>query len=416
MCHEVDDVHPVATAAVPNAMGTPQPRPAVLATPDASEIDFAVDAVYTWVDDSDPAWRARRDAARADWLGSSPDAGEETAAAHRFRDRGELRASLRSLEMYAPWIRRVFLVTDRQRPDWLDPESSRVVVVDHTEIIEGDALPTFSSHVIGSQLHCIPGLAARYLVVNDDILFNRPVTPLEFFTPEGALKVVFSRPQAAGRRVRPDLAGSCPRQLRKAGRARPRTPSPRACSPTCRSRRRWRWRRTSRSAGPRRSAQTLSHPFRDAGDYEVNSWLHLYHALFTGRAVAGSVPFAYFNVGKESARTQMDDPASFARAMFVCVNDSMPSADAAVSEWLAGWLRRAYPVPGVHGWSRTRRPAAPSGWAAGSRTRGTPPAPGRGAARCEAPLPESFRHSTCQVRVRSHERRSKPHDSPTWSM
>jgi UDP-N-acetylglucosamine-lysosomal-enzyme len=38
---------------------------------------------------------------------------------NRFRDSNELRFSLRSLERFAPWVRRVFLVTDNQIPKWL---------------------------------------------------------------------------------------------------------------------------------------------------------------------------------------------------------------------------------------------------------------------------------------------------------
>ena len=115
--HEVPDDGKVETILIRRWDGVALPKPIALAEPDASEIDFEVDAVYLWVDDSDPQWRARREEVRQRLgLGSSQD----PVAAHRFRDRGELRASFRSLEMYAPWIRRIFLVTDQQCPKWLD--------------------------------------------------------------------------------------------------------------------------------------------------------------------------------------------------------------------------------------------------------------------------------------------------------
>ncbi|HLS46213.1 MAG TPA: Stealth CR1 domain-containing protein, partial [Ornithinicoccus sp.] len=71
---------------------------------DASAIEFPVDAVYLWVDDSDPRWRAKRAATRRRLgLADLPGASE----ALYFRDRGELRASMRSLEAHAPWIRHI---------------------------------------------------------------------------------------------------------------------------------------------------------------------------------------------------------------------------------------------------------------------------------------------------------------------
>lgn len=346
--HEIDDSFPVTTTLVPTWDGTAQPRPAAHATPDATEFDFEIDAVYLWVDDSDPAWRARRDAAFRAQADAGPGLDEDSVADFRFRDRGELRASLRSLEAHAPWLRRIFLVTDRQRPAWLDPASDRVVVVDHREIIDPAALPTFSSHVIGSQLHRIPGLAPRYVVVNDDILFNRPVTPGEFFTPEGALKVVFSRsrrPLIGAEKLTPleqARANSAALIERDQGR---RVTSLFAHVPIPQAR------EIAEEVAERYAAEiaeTLRHPFRSPQDYEVNSWLHLNHALFTGRAVATNLPFAYVNLGLTSARSQLDDARALAKALFLCVNDSSTPEGEGGSEWLAGWLERAYPVPAGH--------------------------------------------------------------------
>ncbi len=45
--------------------------------------------------------------------------GEDNVSENRFRDSNELRFSLRSLERFAPWVRRVYLVTDNQIPKWL---------------------------------------------------------------------------------------------------------------------------------------------------------------------------------------------------------------------------------------------------------------------------------------------------------
>ncbi|MFI7360209.1 stealth family protein [Streptomyces avidinii] len=160
----------------------------VLARRFPNEIDFPVDAVITWVDASDPAWRRRRDLAAAD-MDNDARSGVDHAD-HRYRDRGELRYCLRSIAAYAPWIRRIFLITDDQLPSWLATEGPRITVVQHRELFSGtDHLPVFNSHAIESQLHRVPGLSEHFLYFNDDIFLGRPQQPQNYFLPSGLPKV-----------------------------------------------------------------------------------------------------------------------------------------------------------------------------------------------------------------------------------
>ncbi|MCW2918314.1 MAG: hypothetical protein JWN52_6382, partial [Actinomycetia bacterium] len=160
------------------------------------DVPFPVDVVYTWVDGSDAAWQIRRDTA----LGVV-DAGtlnEQAANDARYISRDELRYSLRSLAMYAPWVRHIWIVTDSQVPVWLDISHPKVTVVDHKEIF-GDrgALPTFNSHAIESQLHHIDGLAEHFLYFNDDVFLGRPVIPGDFFLSNGMTKFFLSKAQVS---------------------------------------------------------------------------------------------------------------------------------------------------------------------------------------------------------------------------
>ncbi|MGW3326239.1 Stealth CR1 domain-containing protein [Streptomyces virginiae] len=159
------------------------------------DIDFPVDAVITWVDAADPAWRRRRD--RAARAAATSCTGRDTGidlADNRYRDRGELRYCLRSIAAYAPWIRHVFLVTDDQAPDWLDTGHPRITVVDHRELLtDPDAPEVFNSHAIESRLHRIPGLAEHFVYFNDDILLGRPQRPQDYFLPSGLPKVFHDR-------------------------------------------------------------------------------------------------------------------------------------------------------------------------------------------------------------------------------
>ena len=326
-----------------------RPEPILAGTGgDAASIEFPVDAVYLWVDDSDPRWRERRARVLSETGQNGADSADETVSAHRFRDRGELRASLRSLEMYAPWIRRIYLVTDDQRPGWLAADNGRVKVVDHREIFsDPSVLPSFNSHAIESQIHRIPGLADHYLLMNDDVMFNRPVTPYNFFTPTGALRVTFSRAR------RPDTSRDQQTPLEQA-----RLNSAELLS-------RAHGRRASLLFGhvpfPQRKdiaieveeryqeeiLTTLRSPFRAPTDVVVNSWLHLYTALFTGRGFASPLRYGYFNIGSSEVRARMEEQRYINRFQVICLNDvppppGEPDADPA---WLSEWLAWNFPIP-----------------------------------------------------------------------
>ena len=139
-----------------------------------------IDLVYLWVDGSDPKWVEKRNAC----IGK-PVERSGVNCEGRYADNDELKYSLRSVELYAPWIRKIFIVTDEQTPRWLDTSNPRIRIVDHKEIMPAVCLPCFNSSVIEHYLHKIPGLSERFLFANDDTFFNRPVSPEDFFAADG---------------------------------------------------------------------------------------------------------------------------------------------------------------------------------------------------------------------------------------
>ncbi|GAA1166274.1 stealth conserved region 3 domain-containing protein [Nocardioides aquiterrae] len=160
----------------------------LMAQPTVRDCTFPIDAVYTWVDGDDPEWNAAREARLAE-VGRPLD---RTAAGRaRFVNRDELRYSLRSLHLFAPWIRTIHLVTAGQVPSWL-VDHPQVNLVHHRDILPADALPTFNSHAIESSIHKIPGLAEHFVYLNDDFLLARPQRPQRFFDPSGHTAVFFS--------------------------------------------------------------------------------------------------------------------------------------------------------------------------------------------------------------------------------
>ena len=140
-----------------------------------------IDIVYMWVDGSDPVWLAKKNAFEK---GADSTAGEALDEA-RFVDNDELKYSLRSIERYAPWIRHIYIVTDGQVPSWIDLTNPRISIVDHTEILPCEALPTFSSPAIEWCIDNIPGLSEHFLLANDDTFIGREVSPDFFFNAKG---------------------------------------------------------------------------------------------------------------------------------------------------------------------------------------------------------------------------------------
>lgn len=152
-----------------------------------------MDVVYTWVNGSDPKWQRRKQLAQARFNTNVTNTTDDTISINRFRDREELRYSLRSLEKYAPWIRRVFLVTDNQIPYWLNMHNSRISVITHDQIFPNKShLPVFSSPAIESHLHRIPGLSKRFIYFNDDVFLGAPVHPEDFVSVTGLQKLYLS--------------------------------------------------------------------------------------------------------------------------------------------------------------------------------------------------------------------------------
>lgn len=141
---------------------------------------FDIDLVYLWVDGNDPQWLAKK----AQFTGKLADNSEGNNKG-RYINNDELKYSLRSAEKCVPWIRQIYIVTDNQCPEWLDRNHPKIRIIDHTEIIPKEALPCFNSSVIEYYLYKIPGLAEHFLFANDDMFFNKPLSPYYFFDKNG---------------------------------------------------------------------------------------------------------------------------------------------------------------------------------------------------------------------------------------
>lgn len=83
-----------------------------------------------------------------------------------------LRAALRSLHQYAPWVDVVHVVAEAEPPAWLKADDRLTVV---------RARPGSEWH-----LHQLPDVAEQFLLLRPGALLGRPVRPFDYFTPNGA--------------------------------------------------------------------------------------------------------------------------------------------------------------------------------------------------------------------------------------
>ena len=140
-----------------------------------------IDAVITWVDGVDPFHLAKR---RRYQPQISTNANGVNP--HRWACNDELSYCLRSIANHAPWIGRIWIITDAQQPDLSRVPANlveRITIIDHRTLFAGheSALPTFNSLAIETLLWRIPGLAEHFVYFNDDVFLTGPLAASDVF-------------------------------------------------------------------------------------------------------------------------------------------------------------------------------------------------------------------------------------------
>ncbi|MET9254910.1 stealth family protein [Streptomyces sp. NPDC003717] len=309
----------------------------------ADDIAFAVDAVYTWVDGDDPVWKRRKAEAKGEAYHA------ESASDARFISRDELRYSVRSLHLFAPWIRNIYIVTDDQVPVWLREGVPGIRIATHREIFRDAAdLPTFNSHSIESQLHHIEGLAEHFLYFNDDMFMGRPVAPHAFFTASGTARYFPSRnriPQGPVAETDTPVDAACKnnRALLKERFGRVIT-QPMEHIP-------YALRRSAMEEAerdfPEAWARTAASRFRAMTDLSPTSSFALYYAALTGRAQPGSMPFTYLQLAVPDLADRLQRLLDGRDQDSFCLNDafSTPEDIEAQQVLLDDFLTSYFPTP-----------------------------------------------------------------------
>ncbi len=144
-----------------------------------------IDLVYLWVDGGDKNWAKQKD----EWFKKITGHDPVVRAANgveRWRDNGEFLHSLRSVEKHVPWINHIYIVTGfGQIPKWLNTKHPKITIVPHEVIMPESAIPTFNATSIEMCIPNIPGLSEHFLLMNDDMFFNRALPPDYFYDRRG---------------------------------------------------------------------------------------------------------------------------------------------------------------------------------------------------------------------------------------
>jgi len=137
----------------------------------------SIDAVITWVDGSDKEYKKKIEK----HLSTS------TNYKKQYLQANEIEYCVKSILRFAPFVRRIFIVTDNQKPSFNGLEdliaSNKVKIVDHKEIFKGyeKYLPTFNIRSIDAMLHRVEGLSETFVYFNDDVFLINNISEEDWF-------------------------------------------------------------------------------------------------------------------------------------------------------------------------------------------------------------------------------------------
>jgi hypothetical protein len=124
---------------------------------------FPIDVVYTWK-------------------------GEEVTNDVRTSYNHELQYSLRSIDLYAPWVNKIYILTDypKNYPSWIKNDTNKIIMIDTTETFPHPSyLPNSNSNAIESTISNIKNLSEHYIYFCDDIFLGKKTKYTDFFTYDG---------------------------------------------------------------------------------------------------------------------------------------------------------------------------------------------------------------------------------------
>ena len=142
-----------------------------------------IDAVITWVDGSEPNYQRKL----------KEHLSNNDTIKRQYLQANEINLCVASIVKYAPFIRKIFIVTDKQSPN-LDSVKhivsiEKIEIVDHEEIFRDNIefLPTFNIRSIDALLFKIKDLSEKFIYFNDDMFLVKKTNPEDWFVGDKAV-------------------------------------------------------------------------------------------------------------------------------------------------------------------------------------------------------------------------------------
>ena len=142
-----------------------------------------IDAVITWVDGSEPKYQRKL----------KEHLSNNDTIKRQYLQANEINLCVASIVKYAPFIRKIFIVTDKQSPN-LDSvkhivSKEKIEIVDHEEIFRDNKefLPTFNIRSIDALLFKIKDLSEKFIYFNDDMFLVKKTNPEDWFVGDKAV-------------------------------------------------------------------------------------------------------------------------------------------------------------------------------------------------------------------------------------
>lgn len=309
-------------------------------------IDYGpIDIVYTWVNGADPDWVALRNQYLVYYkpIVNNPDSIQK----NRYRNRDELKYSLRSIYQFAPFVNHIYVVTANQVPSWFKPHP-KITIINHSEIFQNKLhLPSFNSQAIEANLHHIPGLSEKYIYLNDDVFLGSYVQPSDFFAPNGDMKVFYANYiSASGSHVSGEQAFRSAWRNTNAFLDAQFTPEPREAlchapdvfnkSVVLDFQERF----------PEIFEIVSSHKFRLSTSFVLTNGLLQYFSKYTNRSTAGNIVHNMITIGSDPIRARRELMGLLeTKCQTFCIEDVAKRDNEEVDALLREFLEICFPNP-----------------------------------------------------------------------
>ena len=142
-----------------------------------------IDAVITWVDGSEPNYKLKLE----------ENLKNKKIINRQYTQANEIDFCVASIIKFAPFVRKIFIVTDKQKPRFSGIRHmvslEKIEIIDHEEIFRDnlDCMPSFNIRSIDALLFKIKNLSDKFIYFNDDMFLIRETNKKDWFKDNKAV-------------------------------------------------------------------------------------------------------------------------------------------------------------------------------------------------------------------------------------